>query len=170
MTELLVVLDPTVEAAVSSGHVLARPASLAGLKVGYLDNGKPNSDNVLRELADRLGELGALAGPTIRKGNQGRVAEPELVDELVERCDVVITGVGDCAGCCSCTVQDAITLEQRGIVAFAMCTVELVTTARIAASAAGVPDYPLIVLDHPLGSLGPELISRRVEQALAQLP
>jgi hypothetical protein len=67
-------------------------------------------------------------------------------------------------------VQDAITLEQRGIVAFAMCTVELVTTARIAASAAGVPDYPLIVLDHPLGSLGPELISRRVEQALAQLP
>lgn len=31
-----------------------------------------------------------------------------------------------------------------------------------------VPDYPFIVVDHPLGSLTPEQVRGRAEQAFAQ--
>jgi hypothetical protein len=87
---------------------------------------------------------------------------------------VVITCVGDCAGCCSCSVQDGIALERRGVPTFVVCTSELLTTATIAASTVGVPDYPFVVIDHPFGALGlPELRERAGEahrQISAQRP
>lgn len=169
MTGRLIVLDPTVEAPRETAGALPRPASLSGLAVGYLDNGKPNSDRFLRLLSARLREDGARDGGWARKPSIGRVATGEMLDDLSARCDVVVTGVGDCAGCCSCTVRDAIALEHRGVPAYVVCTSELVTTARIAARAAGVPDLPLTVIDHPLGSLTDDLLAARAEDASDQV-
>jgi hypothetical protein len=105
-----------------------------------------------------------------RKPSIGRLAPAELVDELAARCDLVVTGVGDCAGCCSCTVQDGIALERRGVMTYIVCTTEFLTTARIAATTAGIPDYPFVVVDHPLGSLTPTQLAGRAAQARAQMP
>ncbi|WP_165964044.1 UGSC family (seleno)protein [Actinomadura sp. KC216] len=169
MTGRLVVLDPTAEAPRETSGSLPRPVSLSGLAVGYLDNGKPNSDRFLRLLAARLREDGAQEAAWARKPSIGRVATDEMLDDLAAECDVVVTGVGDCAGCCSCTVRDAIALERRGVPAYVVCTSELVTTARIAARAAGVPDLPLTVIDHPLGSLTDDLLAARAEDASGQI-
>ncbi|MFI0367509.1 hypothetical protein ACH35V_06490 [Actinomadura sp. 1N219] len=169
MTGGLVVLDPTADTARETAGSLPRPASLSGLAVGYLDNGKPNSDRFLELLSARLREDGAKDAAWARKPSIGRVASGEMLDDLAAKCDVVVTGVGDCAGCCSCTVRDAIALERRGIPAYVVCTTELVTTARIAARAAGVPDLPLTVIDHPLGSLTVELLAARAEDARGQI-
>lgn len=168
MTGLLI-LDPTGGVTTASAQLAPRPESLAGLVVGYLDNGKPNSDRLLDLLSERLRAEGVREVVRARKGSIGRLAEPEIIDELTERCDVVITGVGDCAGCCSCTVQDGITLERRGIPSYVICTTELVTIARIAAKTAGIPDYPLMVVEHPLGSLTEELLAERAEDAAKQV-
>ncbi len=146
-----------------------RPESFAGLVVGYLDNGKPNSDRLLDLVAARLVNEGVSSAVRARKDSIERLAEPEIIDDLVARCDVVITGVGDCAGCCSCTVQDGITLERRGIPTYVICTSELVTIAHIAAKAAGIPEYPLTVVEHPLGSLSGELLAERAEDAIKQV-
>ncbi|WP_171064212.1 UGSC family (seleno)protein [Actinomadura soli] len=169
MTGRLVVLDPTADVPRETSGALPRPVSLTGLAVGYLDNGKPNSDRLLRLLSARLREDGALEAAWARKPSIGRVASGEMLDDLAARCDVVVTGVGDCAGCCSCTVRDAIALERRGVPAYVVCTSELVTTARIAARAAGVPDLPLTVIDHPLGSLTGDLLAARAEDASGQI-
>jgi hypothetical protein len=160
---MIVVLDPTAETAREAAGPLARPESLSGLVVGYLDNGKPNSDRFLRLLSASLPETQDAVWA--RKPSIGRVASEEMLDDLAARCDVVVTGVGDCAGCCSCTVRDAIAVERRGVPAYAVCTSELVTTARIAARAAGVPDLPLTVIDHPLGSLTEDLLAARARVA-----
>jgi hypothetical protein len=165
----MLVLDPTGGPKAASASLSPRPESLAGLVVGYLDNGKPNSDRLLDLVAARLAHEGVGSAVRARKGSIGRLAEPEIVDDLVARCDVVITGVGDCAGCCSCTVQDGIALERRGIPTYVICTSELVTIARIAAKAAGIPDYPLTVVEHPLGSLSDELLAERAEHAMKQM-
>lgn len=169
MTTPLTVLDPTVGAGVSTAELAPRPASFAGLAVGYLDNGKPNSDRFLDELSERLRADGVREVVRARKANVGRLAEPEVIRDLADRCDVVVTGVGDCAGCCSCTVQDGIALERLGVPTYVVCTTELVTIARIAATCAGIPGYPLTVIQHPLGSLTDALLGERADDALVQI-
>lgn len=92
----LVLLDPTSEPVVERRSRAPRPTSLDGLRVGFLDNGKRNSDQVLRYLDELLRERFALAGTVHRrKPSSGRAAPPELVEELARTCDVVIPGVGD---------------------------------------------------------------------------
>lgn len=170
MNTSLTVLDPTaVGAAPHSADLVPPPAGLDGVRVGVLDNGKPNSDRFLSLLAERLSGLGGLPQAAVRKPSIGRLAPPELVEELLQNSDLVVTGVGDCAGCCSCSVADGVAMERHGVPTVVIVTAEFLTTARIAATAAGIPDYPLVVVDHPLGSLTPDLLAERADHALAQL-
>ncbi len=170
MTKPMIVLDPTEAGDQSrSADLVDRPPSLAGVRFGMLDNGKPNSDRFLALLSDRLTAQGAVSVGTRRKHSIGRLAPAELVEELAESCDLVITGVGDCAGCCSCSVQDGIALERRGVPTVVVATTEFLTTARISATAAGIPDYPFTVIDHPLGSLTPAELTTRAEVAMEKI-
>jgi hypothetical protein len=165
----MVVLDPTNGVASARTELVARPESFDGLVVGYLDNSKPNSDRFLDLLTARLAGDGVREAVRVRKHNVGKLADPSTLDDLASRCDVVITGVGDCAGCCSCSVQDGISLERRGIPTFVVCTSELLTTAVIAATTVGVPDYPFVVIDHPFGSLDPDTLGVRADEAYRQI-
>lgn len=170
MTAHLTVLDPTEAGTRSrSAELIDLPADLAGARFGVLDNGKPNSDRFLALLAERFAARGALLYGTRRKPSIGRLAPVEMLDELVVACDLVVTGVGDCAGCCSCSVQDGIAIERRGVPTVVLATTEFLTTARISASAAGIPDYPFTVIEHPLGSLTPPLLAQRADDAMAQI-
>ena len=167
MSSSLTVLDPTEAGAASLDADLADlPSELSGVRFGVLDNGKPNSDRFLSLLADRFVAEGALLYGTLRKPSIGRLAPTALLEELVGACDLVVTGVGDCAGCCSCSVQDAIAVERRGLPTVVIVTTEFLTTARISARAAGLPDYPFTVIDHPLGSLSPAQLGARAVLAM----
>jgi hypothetical protein len=170
MTTLLTVLDPTADVADAVvGPLVEPPASLAGLAIGVLDNGKSNSDEFLARLGRRLVEKGATIDERIRKPGVGSLAPQDQVDRLIASSDLVVTGVGDCAGCCSCSVQDAIAIERRGVPAVLICTSEMVTTGRIAAAAAGVPDFPFVVVEHPVASCTDAELDGRVDRALAQI-
>lgn len=167
MSQSLTVLDPTEAGAPSrNAEVVDLPADLAGVRFGVLDNGKPNSDRFLSLLADRFVAQGAQLYGTVRKPSIGRLAPAALLEELVGACDLVLTGVGDCAGCCSCSVQDGIAVERKGVPTVVVATTEFLTTARISARAAGLPDYPFTVIDHPLGSLSPTQLGQRADLAM----
>jgi hypothetical protein len=58
---------------------------------------------------------------------------------------------------------DAIILEKAGIPAVPVITDAFENTAREMAELWGVPDFRFVSMPHPLGSLTPEGISRRVE-------
>ncbi|MBM9468765.1 UGSC family (seleno)protein [Nakamurella leprariae] len=165
----LTVLDPTARSADATTSLNAQPATVAGLSVGLLDNGKPNSDRFLAALADELRRRGARPLVPKRKSNIGRLAEPELIETLSLAADLVVVGVGDCAGCCSCSTLDAIALEAAGRPTVMVCTSEFLTTAQISAATAGVRDYPFTVIDHPFGALTAEQVADRAREVAERL-
>lgn len=100
MTEVvsgrLVVLDPTVGAESRALERAPRLETLQGKVIGLLDNTKLNSDKFLAYLQEELGRQFGVAGFVLRrKKGASTVAAAELLDELAERCDGVITAVGD---------------------------------------------------------------------------
>ncbi|MBI2910375.1 MAG: hypothetical protein HYX92_22245 [Chloroflexi bacterium] len=73
-----------------------RPESLEGLAVGIIWNnrafGKAIFDRVSKVLASKYHVRDVVFR---RKTFIGNAAQKEILDEIAEKCDVVITGVGD---------------------------------------------------------------------------
>jgi len=96
MSDELIVLDPTLPAASGRARLAPRRRSLDGLTVGFLDNGKPNSDRLLALLAARLRERHQLAEIVwARKPSIGQLAPPGMVHDLAASCHLIVTGIGD---------------------------------------------------------------------------
>ena len=92
----LVVLDPTSAPAPRPATRAPRPRSLEGLRVGFLDNSKQNSDKILLYLEEMLRErYGIAAALHRRKPTASRVVPPDILEEMKRECDVVIPAVGD---------------------------------------------------------------------------
>lgn len=91
------IYDPTIEP-VKGRHIAysPRPKSLAGLRVGLVDNSKFNSDQLLLRIAGVLeSDYGAKAHVMRRKKSAGVQPHQEIIDEFKAECDVVVAGVGD---------------------------------------------------------------------------
>ncbi|NKC16521.1 MAG: hypothetical protein GKR94_31255 [Gammaproteobacteria bacterium] len=65
-------------------------------------------------------------------------------------------------------MHDGITFEQLGKPAVVLCTHPFEVTARNIASMMGLPDYPFVMVEHPLGSRTPTAIKARAEDAYRQ--
>ena len=94
-TSGIVALDPrgTPE---QSQDVAARPTSLDGKVVGLLSNNKPNSEELLRMVADLLKkEYNVKDVVEANKGTHRIVAPDDMLDDLESRCDVVITATAE---------------------------------------------------------------------------
>jgi hypothetical protein len=93
------ILDPTGLSSreTATGLTLAaRPASLAGARIGLLENGKQNAARFLEDVADVLRDRYGAGDATLRrKENFAQPAAPALVDELSAESDVVVIGIGD---------------------------------------------------------------------------
>ena len=90
------IYDPTTEAKGRHIAYAPRPKSLAGLRVGLVDNSKHNSDQVLLRIAGLLeSDYGAKAHVMRRKVSAGVPASPEIIEEFKNACDVIVAGVGD---------------------------------------------------------------------------
>jgi len=97
MTETnLQVLDPTVDPIPANAVVSPRPKSLDGTVVGLLCNNKLNAEELLEMVQDILSDRYEFKATISRnKGNASRPCPEEMLSELVEQCDVVITASGD---------------------------------------------------------------------------
>ncbi len=94
--EKIQVLDPTVQPIPADSVVAKRPHTLDGKVIGLLANGKLNSVEVLALTQEVLADRYDFAGVVERnKHNASRPCPEEIIDELVELCDVVITSSGD---------------------------------------------------------------------------
>ncbi len=73
-----------------------RPADLNGKTLGLLENHKANADKVLLELGEILKQKYALKDVVfLSKHHASLPTKPEVVQELLDKVDVLITGVGD---------------------------------------------------------------------------
>ena len=70
-----------------------RRPSLAGLRIGVLDNSKPNADVLLGRVAERVAER---TGASVRRWQKPGASNPaRMLDEIAAAVDVVLTGSGD---------------------------------------------------------------------------
>ena len=91
-----VVFDPRGIVEVEARSLAARRKSLAGLRLGVLDNTKWNAGRLLRETVALLGEAHGFGEVTFyKKESFSKVAAPELIEELAAHNDLVLTAVGD---------------------------------------------------------------------------
>ena len=88
------IYDPTIPGPKPTGGLAPRHR-LEGQRVGLLGNSKRNSDKVLEAIGKMLTErAGARVVGMWHKPNTLPVG-PEIAGEMVAKCDLVVTGVGD---------------------------------------------------------------------------
>jgi hypothetical protein len=90
-------LDPTGESEIiMRTRLAARPRSLGGLRLGLLDNTKPNAGAVLSEIATELRRTHAIDESTIyTKSYFGTPVEESQIQRILKNCDFVVAGIGD---------------------------------------------------------------------------
>jgi hypothetical protein len=66
-------------------------------------------------------------------------------------------------------LHDGIELEQRGVPTAVICTDQFVASAKAQAAICGNPDYPFVVVPHPIGSLTPVELRERARAATSQV-
>ena len=73
-----------------------RPTELAGKTLGLLENTKANSNKVLNEIAAILKKKHGLKDVVyLSKHSASLPTKPEVIQQALDRVDVLITGVGD---------------------------------------------------------------------------
>jgi hypothetical protein len=164
------ILDPTGRTNLKRQTFAPRPASLAGATVGLLENTKQNAALFLQELGRLLQERHGVSGLVLRtkKVFALQVSE-ELLKELTEQCDVLITGVGDCGSCSASAVADGIAFESVGIPAAVICSEAFVMSADAMAKVQGVQGYQYATTGHPVASLTAGQVRERAEQVLPEV-
>lgn len=152
------------------------PASLAGVRVAVLDNGKPNADVVMTRAAETLAaRTGATVSLVTKKGPQGLSANaaipmaPDIFQRLLEEADVVVTGAADCGSCTAYSVHDAIQLEKAGTPAVVVTTTKFEPIARTLSVSLGLADTRRLVLPHPLGGTDQPTLNGWADAAVDQL-
>ncbi len=142
-----------------------RKESLEGLRLGILDNSKWNANKLLRGASASLSkDIKFAAVNYYTKQSFSKDAALELIENIAQENDVVLTAIGDCGSCCSCCIRDAVTFEKRGIPTAAIVTTEFVRETELTCLTLGMPDFEPVVIDHPVSSITPEEIMTRVLQ------
>jgi hypothetical protein len=94
MANTFVVLDPTLEVEAPRVRQAERPREIAA--IGLLDNGKPNSDKLLKKVVALMADhYPGVRIHTYRKASAYRPAPAALLDQIAAENDVVLVGIGD---------------------------------------------------------------------------
>ena len=89
------VLSPVVDSKISQTAALPLPGTLAGKRLGFLDNTKANFELLLRRLEAVLRTEAGIADVVYeRKANSSTPAPPEVLGRL-RSVDLVVTGSAD---------------------------------------------------------------------------
>jgi hypothetical protein len=92
----IVVVDPAAEDTVQRSALAPRLASLEGMRIGMIDNAKHNADTTLAEMQALLRErYGVKAFEYYRKRNASVPTPPDVLADLVSKCDALVHGVAD---------------------------------------------------------------------------
>ena len=88
--------DPTTAPAVQNNRRAPAPVSLQGMRLGLLSNGKENADHLLRMTAAHFEkEHGCIAQQMRYKSNASAPASDDMMQQLIEDSDLLLTANGD---------------------------------------------------------------------------
>ena len=91
-----ILVNPVTRPVVAPFDGAPRLASLAGTRLGLIDDSKRNADVLLEELSTLLQSRYEISSVKWhRKPSASRPADPSAIRELAEECDSVIIAIGD---------------------------------------------------------------------------
>jgi hypothetical protein len=92
----MAVFDPRGRVDAEQVPLAARAGTLAGLRLGILDNTKWNANRLLRKTASLLETgHGIAAIGYYKKESFSKSADPALIAEIAANSDIVLTAIGD---------------------------------------------------------------------------
>ncbi len=92
----ITVLDPTNEPIKAAFDMAPRPEGLKNLTLGFIDNGKKNSDYLVKKIGTLLKERhGVKTGRHVRKPSPSHGIAEDLATDLAKQADLVLAGIGD---------------------------------------------------------------------------
>jgi hypothetical protein len=152
-----------------------RPPAIAGKTIALLPNWKAGLRPFMRVLADRFNtdtdvknafylETDWLFTHPDRVGRIG-----PAVDQLAKKCDLMVSGVGDCGGCTLWSVHACVEFEKRGIPASVIVTDVFEHRAHQLLTSLGYPHIPVLVVANPVIYLTESEINRRIDSLLGNL-
>ncbi|TDC05914.1 hypothetical protein E1267_18075 [Nonomuraea longispora] len=166
------ILDPT-GLSVRPANVAVparRLPSLAGARVGLLNNTKRNAAQLLTELGDLLRDrYGAVVTIQRTKPHVAFPVDEPTLKEIAAVSDVVITGVGDCGSCSASAAADGIAFERVGVPAAVIVSDAFEVTARAMAGVHGDENFEILLTPHPVAVLNEEQIAERATQLVADV-
>lgn len=93
---MVLLYDPTAPRRPETGNAEPKLGTLSGKIVGFIDNAKPNFNHLVDDLAELLVENHGVKRVVKRRKTSASIPAPEeIVRELAQECDLVITGSGD---------------------------------------------------------------------------
>ncbi|MFC1928689.1 hypothetical protein ACFLXK_03680 [Chloroflexota bacterium] len=95
-TNIIFVLDPTAKSSFEEASIVPRVNDLNGKVIGFLWNGKPNGDILLRRVKEQLSKRFCLAGTVWQEVLKPvEPAETAAIEELTRTSDLVIIASAD---------------------------------------------------------------------------
>jgi hypothetical protein len=168
----MIVLSPEGKARTSSERMAALPrfADLNGKTVGLLDNSKPNNDMLQARFEQLLRQNCDVAGVLRRRKLTAQQGAPKAyLDDLAAHADFVISGLGDWGSCTSWSIHDSIELQKRGRLAVTVISHPFEALAKSEREAFGAPDSPIVIVQHPIGTVKAEEVKKRADAAFGKL-
>jgi hypothetical protein len=92
----IIILDPVSRPKTTKIRLNARPKNIVGLRVAMVDNTKPNFSIFCDRLEELLISQYKVASVTrYRKPGRTEPVAQQIIDDIKEKCDIAITGLGD---------------------------------------------------------------------------
>ena len=147
---ILPILSPLGEMRVKVTEPVRRLLTIEGKVIGLLDANKPYGDVVMGVIKAYLKSKGVRSFISEVKPVVTMVT-PERIIQKLAKTDAVVLSFADCGSCSTALAMDQVRLEKMGIPTVAVVTDYFASHyARIAANM-GLPDAPIVVVEHPLG-------------------
>ena len=161
------VMLPTGAPATAATDAAVRPSSLAGLRLGLIDNGKEFSDVVLDGLAEALRRDHGVSNIKIwRKGFPAKGAP--FIAEMAAETDVAISGVGHCGSSSPWSIIDAVNLEKAGVPTVTLLSRSFCQLGQIVARGEGYGGLAIVMLPHPIGEADSAKMAHKGSDAAAE--
>ncbi len=90
-----ILVDPTTEPIIPGFIPAPRLDSLAGKRLGLIDDAKDGAQELLEEIADVLKERYGVASVNYhRKPSASKPADPDVIRDMARDCDYVVVAIG----------------------------------------------------------------------------
>jgi len=168
--ESIRLVDPCGSTGTTGRTVNRSVATLAGKRIGVLDNGKTNALLLLTEMAHLLAaRTGATIGRIVSKRTAAEPCEEPTLTTVLAGSDLVLTGSADCGSCTSWSIFDVDQIERAGTLSIGVTTTAFEGLSRQVAATLGLPSARICAVAHPLGGIDDDSVRALAASAVEDL-